>query len=124
MAITKRSQPSYQKESHKRQRLDPKISTSTSTSTHTSAFKHKSQPKPSHRDPILINDLAWNSVKLPDQLEDAEGFYGLEEIENVAVVREEGGLEFRVGKLFSWPPVRLFCWDSRADDGGSAIADG
>jgi len=33
--------------------------------------------------------LTWQQVALPDRLEDAEGFYGLEEIEDVEVVRDE-----------------------------------
>ena len=33
--------------------------------------------------------LSWKRVNLPDRLEDAEGFYGLEEIGDVEVVRDE-----------------------------------
>ena len=33
--------------------------------------------------------LRWKSVALPDRLDDAEGFYDLEEIEDVQVVRDE-----------------------------------
>ena len=40
----------------------------------------------------LINgdDLRWQQVTLPERLEDAEGFFGLEEIEDVEVIKEEG----------------------------------
>nr|POE75450.1 atp-dependent rna helicase mak5 [Quercus suber] len=34
------------------------------------------------------SDLVWNSVSLPDRMDDAEGFFGLEEIDNVEVVRD------------------------------------
>ena len=39
----------------------------------------------------LVNgdDLRWQEVTLPERLEDAEGFLGLEEIEDVDVIKEE-----------------------------------
>ena len=37
---------------------------------------------------LSIDQLAWKEVSLPDRLEDAEGFFGLEEIEDVEVVRD------------------------------------
>ncbi|KAL9611704.1 MAG: hypothetical protein Q9167_003666 [Letrouitia subvulpina] len=47
--------------------------------------------------PARIESLPWTSVPVPDSLEDAEGFYGLEEVSDVDVVRDEcsGKLEFR-----------------------------
>ena len=40
--------------------------------------------------PAIRGDaLNWKTVPLPTRLEDAEGFYGLEEIEDVDVVRDE-----------------------------------
>ncbi len=44
--------------------------------------------------------LPWTQVPIPDRFEDAEGFFGLEEIEDVEIVRDEklGRLEYRVGK--------------------------
>lgn len=46
-----------------------------------------------------IESLPWTSVPVPDNLDDAEGFYGLEELSDVEVVRDEhaGKIEFRVG---------------------------
>lgn len=41
--------------------------------------------------PVSIEDLSWSEVTLPDRFEDAEGFFGLEEIEGVEVVRPAGG---------------------------------
>lgn len=41
--------------------------------------------------PVSIEELRWNTVTLPDRLEDAEGFFGLEEIEGVEVLRAGGG---------------------------------
>ena len=47
--------------------------------------------------------LQWKEVELPDQLEDAEGFFGLEEIDDVEVVRNEKDVtvQYRVGKPMS-----------------------
>ena len=47
-----------------------------------------------------LENLPWTQVPIPDRFEDAEGFFGLEEIEDVEIVRDEklGRLEYRVGK--------------------------
>ena len=47
-----------------------------------------------------LETLQWTQVPIPDRFEDAEGFFGLEEIEDVEIVRNEklGKLEYRVGK--------------------------
>ena len=45
---------------------------------------------------VSLNQLKWTEVALPDQFEDAEGFYGLEEIEDVEVVREGAKVQFKV----------------------------
>ena len=37
---------------------------------------------------VQLNDLGWKTVGMPDRLEDTEGFYGLEEIDDVDVVRD------------------------------------
>ncbi|XRM42845.1 ATP-dependent RNA helicase [Aspergillus tubingensis] len=43
-------------------------------------------------DPLVtVNDLNWKEVALPDRLEDAGGFFGLEEIDGVEVIK--GGSE-------------------------------
>lgn len=49
---------------------------------------------------ISLDTLSWTQVPIPDRFEDAEGFFGLEEIEDVEVVKNErlGKLEYRVGK--------------------------
>lgn len=42
------------------------------------------------RGPVVRGDaLRWKAVTLPDRLDDAEGFYSLEELEDVEVVRDE-----------------------------------
>lgn len=43
-----------------------------------------------------VDALKWKEVSLPDRLDDIEGFYGLEEVEGVDVVRDNGKVEFAV----------------------------
>ena len=47
---------------------------------------------------LSADELAWKEVTPPERLDDAEGFFGLEEIDDVEVVREANGerLYFRV----------------------------
>src|SRR5699024_6481078 len=47
---------------------------------------------------VALDDLNWKAVPLPDRLEDAGGFFGLEEIDGVDIVRPEGRgeIQFRV----------------------------
>ena len=49
-------------------------------------------------DPLVtVNDLNWKEVALPDRLEDAGGFFGLEEIDGVEVIKGGSeGLRFKV----------------------------
>lgn len=44
---------------------------------------------------VAVDDLNWKEVALPDRLDDAEGFFGLEEIDGVDIVRSEGNGEVR-----------------------------
>jgi len=56
---------------------------------------------------VRLDDLAWKEVSMPDRLDDVEGFFGLEEVDDVEVVREDGAIKFvRVGGDFSfnWGP--------------------
>lgn len=50
--------------------------------------------------PIRLDALPWTHVKLPDRLDDAEGFFGLEEISDVEVIKDQklGRVEYRVGE--------------------------
>ena len=47
---------------------------------------------------VSIDDLNWKEVDMPDRMEDAEGFFGLEEIDGVDIVRQDGvgEVQFRV----------------------------
>jgi hypothetical protein len=43
---------------------------------------------------VAVDSLPWNEVKLPDMYDDAEGFFGLEEVEGVEIVKEGGNVKF------------------------------
>ena len=53
---------------------------------------------------VREDELQWKEVALPDHLEDAEGFFGLEELDDVEVVRNEGDhrVQFRVCQMPSF----------------------
>jgi ATP-dependent RNA helicase DDX24/MAK5 len=57
-----------------------------------------------------VDSLAWKSVDVPEMFDDAEGFYGLEEVEGVDVVREGNTVKFvsRTGRE-QCPLTRLPC---------------
>lgn len=74
----------------------------------TSHKAHKRQkvddfPKPLPSKPkrkVRLDELGWKTVSTPDRLEDFEGFYGLEEIEDVAIVKDPntGAVSFETTK--------------------------
>lgn len=45
---------------------------------------------------VKVDNLNWKPVDIPDNLDDYEGFYGLEEIDGVDVEIVNGQAEFRV----------------------------
>ncbi|KAI4086746.1 MAG: hypothetical protein LQ344_007315 [Seirophora lacunosa] len=47
---------------------------------------------------VTLEALPWSQVNIPDRLDDAEGFFGLEEISDVEIVRDEklGRVEYRL----------------------------
>ena len=47
---------------------------------------------------VVLDALPWNEVTFPERFEDAEGFFGLEEISDVEVFRDQsfGKVEYRV----------------------------
>jgi ATP-dependent RNA helicase DDX24/MAK5 len=68
-----------------------------SKSSQGSKKRQKIEP-PKHRKvekrPVALDALPWNEVEMPDMFEDAEGFFGLEEVEGVEVVREGDVVKF------------------------------
>lgn len=64
--------------------------------------------KPSSRASVATvsaNELAWREVSPPERLDNAEGFLGLEEIDDVEVVRDTTGNQphFRVHSSTIFP---------------------
>lgn len=51
---------------------------------------------------VSIDDLAWKEVTLPGRLDDAEGFFGLEEIDGVDIQRPQGGGEVKFKVRVFW----------------------
>lgn len=43
---------------------------------------------------VALDALPWSEVQMPDMFEDAEGFYGLEEVEGIEVVRDGKIVQF------------------------------
>lgn len=43
---------------------------------------------------VPLDALPWNEIEMPAMFDDAEGFYGLEEVEGVEVVREGNNVKF------------------------------
>ena len=43
-----------------------------------------------------LEALPWQDVPFPETFQDAEGFFGLEEISDVDVVRDSGKIEYKV----------------------------
>ncbi len=41
-----------------------------------------------------VDNLRWKSVDVPEMFDDAEGFYGLEEVEGVDIVRDGNTVKF------------------------------
>lgn len=80
---------------------DPKGQTAQSKKKKTSEKPAKSKPANDDGDIVGIDDLAWKGVSLPDRIDDAGGFYGLEEIEGVDIVKPQGGGQLRF-KVCHW----------------------
>ncbi|KAI0899086.1 DEAD-domain-containing protein [Annulohypoxylon nitens] len=56
----------------------------------------KSTRKAKARKPTSVDSLQWRKAKLPDMFDDAEGFYGLEEVDDVEIIRHSNNtIEFR-----------------------------
>ena len=54
----------------------------------------KNGPAPVGKRAVALDALPWNEVEMPDMFEDAEGFFGLEEVEGVEVIREGDTVKF------------------------------
>lgn len=52
--------------------------------------------------PVALDALPWNEVEMPDMFEDAEGFFGLEEVDDVEVIRDGNQVKFVSRSGLSW----------------------
>ena len=88
--LGKRTHKYIKQKVRKRQRIDP----------HRTTARYKAALRT-----VSVDQLPWKEAALSDRLEDAEGFFGLEEIDDVEVVREpsSGKVEFRVGECSAGP---------------------
>ncbi len=66
-----------------------------------SAQKRRKAGSSSHAPPanktkrvVSADALQWRSVEVPEMFDDAEGFFGLEEVEGVDVVRDGNTVQF------------------------------
>ncbi|KAL4782439.1 ATP-dependent RNA helicase mak5 [Aspergillus varians] len=57
--------------------------------------KSATEKQPEPEVVVGVDDLNWKEVGLPDRLDDFEGFFGLEEIDGVDIVRPQGKGELR-----------------------------
>ncbi|KAJ9200327.1 hypothetical protein DTO166G4_3328 [Paecilomyces variotii] len=80
---------------------------------------------------VALDDLDWKAVALPDRLDDAEGFFGLEEIDGVDIVRPEGKGEIKFKAAGNKPTKSILKKnitpkedDTNYDDEWSGFSDG
>ena len=88
LKAAKRARGAKDKEGRKRRRTNPTVKSAPSSKILKSQGTF-----------VGADELAWKEVELPDRLEDAEGFFGLEEVDEVEVVRHKDVVQYKVGGL-------------------------
>ncbi|KAK0708290.1 P-loop containing nucleoside triphosphate hydrolase protein [Lasiosphaeris hirsuta] len=58
------------------------------------AKRRKMQADAKPKKPVSVEDLGWQTVDVPEMYDDAEGFFGLEVVEGVDIVREGDKVQF------------------------------
>jgi hypothetical protein len=75
------------------------------TAAKPSQKRRKVAPQVKSKRPVAIDKLQWKTVDVPEMFDDAEGFYGLEEVEGVDIVRDGETIKFvsspLLGNLFN-----------------------
>lgn len=56
--------------------------------------RRKVAPHVKSKRPVAVDKLQWKTVDVPEMFDDAEGFYGLEEVEGVDIVRDGETVKF------------------------------
>lgn len=61
-------------------------------------------PNASGNGAVALDDLKWQAVDFPERFDNAEGFFGLEEISDVDVLRDFklGKVEYKVYRASVW----------------------
>ncbi|KAH6644949.1 DEAD/DEAH box helicase [Truncatella angustata] len=91
--------------------------------------KQKTRPQPKKpttktRRTVGFDSLRWTSAKLPDMTNDAEGFYGLEEVDDVEIVKDQdNNIRFRVFDAKSDSNSEAGDGDADADEAGHESDD-
>lgn len=62
--------------------------------THPAKQGAKKAAKKLEKRPVSVDALRWKSVDVPEMFDDAEGFFGLEVVEGVEIVKEGGKVQF------------------------------
>ncbi|KAJ5190986.1 ATP-dependent RNA helicase mak5 [Penicillium cinerascens] len=75
---------------------------------------------------VDLEDLNWKEVAMPDRMEDAGGFFGLEEIDGVDIIRSQGHGEVKFKAKSGKPKNSILKPPSEDDDGEEwgGISDG
>ncbi|GAB7349335.1 hypothetical protein MBLNU459_g8470t1 [Dothideomycetes sp. NU459] len=60
-----------------------------------SSAKASTKASPPASKNVRLDDLEWKEVEMPDRLDDFEGFFGLEEIDDVDVIKDSGTISYR-----------------------------
>lgn len=55
------------------------------------AKRRKTQANGAPKRAVNVDALSWKTVDVPEMFDDAEGFYGLEVVEGVDIVKDIGG---------------------------------
>ncbi|KAM0816903.1 putative ATP-dependent RNA helicase [Seiridium cardinale] len=91
-------------EEHKKKRKIAAAGDSNSSSKKQKVRSQSKKPAKKARRTVGIDSLRWRTSKLPDMLNDAEGFYGLEEVEDVEIVKNaDNTIQFRAVDTKSEP---------------------
>jgi hypothetical protein len=93
--MTEKRSHSHGFKARKRQKIESPANLSHHTIRKTR--KARKRGKDGDRKAVSLNSLSWRTVDMPDRLDDVEGFMGLEEVDDVEVINNNGLLEFKVG---------------------------
>lgn len=94
---------------------DRKRQAAAAESNHAAKRQRKDLGARPSRSKVAATELAWRTVALPDRLDDYEGFFGLEEVDDVEIVRDVSS-----GKVSFVPATTP---PAKADDEWSGFSD-